>query len=310
MPSFPRPLLGLFLALAVVAAGCDAGAPGGNVDDLLADAQIARQNGDLDEAIELYTEALRTDPANAVVRTELAGVHLEQADVDLIDLTAFVEFLSDAAAGTAAPAPAAPASSAHGGSCPYASDPTAEVFDPRDVVDFDEILANRDVIQLAMAILQGGGPVPGGPAVIPPQVTGFAVCTGIQNGEIVMDRAAAVAAMQGLGLTNQQIASALAVDALSRFIDAYFFVTVDIPQETTWYRLADGSIGVCAVDQEQLREDAEAAVQNVGRALAGLDLRAHVLNAGPNDPVRQIVDEAVDAYTAIENDLAPYCDGI
>ncbi len=168
------------------------------------------------------------------------------------------------------------------------------------------MFGHRDVIQLAMDILQGEGPVPGD-AVLPAAITGFSVCTGIENGEIVMDRAAAIAEMRAQGLSNQQIASALAVDGLSRFIDAYFYLTVDLPNETTWYRLADGSIGVCAADPDELRTEAEAAVQNVGRAVAGLDLRATVLNAGPEDPIRQIVDDAVDAYSTIENDLAPYC---
>jgi len=303
-----RPLAGLLLALAFVAAGCDSAATGG---DLLTDARIARQSGDLDRAIELYSDALRAEPDNAIVRTELAGTQLDRAGVDLLDLSSFVDFLTDAAPAATAAAPAADA--ARGATCEYASQEGAVVIDPRDVVDFEEVFENRDIIQLAMDILQGeqvvlaGNPLPAGVAVIPDEITAFSVCTGIQDSEIVLDRAGAVASMQALGLTNQQISAALAVDALSRFIDAYFYVTVDLPQATTWYRLADGSIGICADDPDQLRVDAEAAVQNLGRAIAGLDLRAHVLGAGPSDPVRQIVDEAVDAYTEVEDDLAPYC---
>jgi hypothetical protein len=301
MYRFARPALGLaLLSTLAFTAGCDSGAAD-DFDALLADARIARQSGDLAGAIGLYEDALRLDPASAVTRTELASTHLEQADVDLLDLSEFVDFLTDAA-GSAAQGPTA---NAHGG-CGYASDPTATVFDPRDVVNFEEVFAHRDVIQLAVAILQGGGPVPGN-AVIPAGITTFNVCTGIQDGQIVMDRDAALAAMSAQGLTDQQIASALAVDALSRFIDAYFFLTVDVPQQTTWYRLADGSIGVCADDADQLRVDAEDAVQGMGRGLAGLDLRAYALDADAGDPVRQLVDDAVDAYTAVEDDLAPYC---
>lgn len=301
MTRFLRPVLALaFLSAVVFAAGCDS-ASSTDFEGLVTDARLARQTGDLPRAIRLYEDALRSDPASAVVRTELAATHLQRANVDILVLRDFVDYLTGAAGGTAAPAPEG---SAAGATCSVPQGAT--VFDPRDLVSFDEILAQRPVIQLAMEILLGGGPAPG-PAVIPAQLTGFTVCTGIVNGQIILDREGARAAMRAQGLTDQQIASALAVHSISQFLDAYFFLTTELPAQTTWYRLADGAIQICAADPDALRTQAEEAIQNVGRALAGLDLRAFVLGAGPTDPVRQIVDQALDAYGLIEADLRPYC---
>jgi tetratricopeptide (TPR) repeat protein len=298
----PFRLLPALALLALLAAGCDGGTPD-DFASLLADARIARQSGDFDEAIALYEAALGAEPTSVVARIELASTYLARADVDLIDLDRFALHLAEGAG--AAPPPGGPPGA--GGGCIYSQIPGAEPFDPRDIAEFGGLLAERDVIQLALATLDGGGEVPGGPSVIPPQLRAIDLCTGIEGGALVYDRAAALTAMRAAGLDDRQIAAALAVNAVGRLIDAYLFLNEDIPQQTTWWRLPGGAIGVCADDPDALRGQAADAVADFGEALTSLDLRAEVLALGAGDPSRELVADAIDAYEAIEGDLGPVC---
>ena len=76
-----RPLLVLGVC-AVLLTACDNADPGAT--DLLTDARIARQAGDLTAAIDLLERALDEDPAHAAVRVELSSVLLERDGLDLL----------------------------------------------------------------------------------------------------------------------------------------------------------------------------------------------------------------------------------
>ncbi len=312
MHCFFRPDTGLALLLVLASAvpatlsGCDTDAsdPGARLDD----ARIARQQGDLDAAVRLYEEALAAEPSNAVVRVELSATVLERAEVDLLDLDRVALFLSEAQASPP-PAPARPTgpptADGLGASCPYAGDPAAVPFDPREVEGYPGLFTQREAIRAALAVLDGSGPVPGD-AVIPASLRFADLCTGVEDGALVYDHAAVLEEMRQTGLSADAIASALAVNAVGRLLDAYFFLVEDVAEQTTWYRLADGSVGVCADDEEALRAQAEAAVGDVGEALASLDLRASIIGG---DVAAEFVQSALDAYESIEDDLGPYCGG-
>lgn len=294
-----RPAL---LLLPVLLIACD----GGRADDfdsLLIDARLARQAGDLDESVSLYEDALRLEPTSAVARIELAAVYLARADVDLIDLDRFALHLTE---GTAAPAPAPSAT----GGCVYSQIPGAVPFDPRDIAQFEGLVAERGVIRLAVETVAGGGVVPGGTPVMPPALRAIDLCDGIENGALVYDRSGAIASLRSLGLDDRQIAAALAVNAVALLIDAYLFLNEDVPQQTTWWRLPNGALGICSDDPEALRVQAEAAIMDFGEALTSLDLRAETLDLHPGDPSRQLVSDAIEAYEAIEGDLGPVCEAL
>jgi len=295
----PRAARVIPFALVFFLAACDGG--GGDFDSLLIDARLARQGGDLDEAVELYEDALALDPSSAVVRVELASTYLDRSGVDLIDLDRFALHLAEGNA-----APDAPPSAGAGG-CIYSQIPGAETFDPRGLAEFDGLVAERDVIQLAIATLRGEGVVAGGPRVPPIALRAIDLCDGIEDGELFYDRAAALAALRAQGLDDRQIATALAVNAVALLIDAYFFLNEDLPQQTEWWRLPNGFLGICADDPEALREQSGAAVMDFGEALTSLDMRAEVLALHPGDASRQLVDGAIAAYEAIEMDLGPTC---
>ena len=304
MPRTLRPLLGL-MALLLLAPGCDSDGAGG-FDDLLADARIARQSGQLDAAVRLYEQALALDPDSAPVRVELAATVLARAEVNLLDLDRIALFLTETTGG-AVDAPIGASAGIQPLTCPDAADPTAQPFDPTDVEGYAELEAQRAAVDEVLAILQGAGPVEGGDAVIPPGLRLADGCGGVENGQLVYDRAAALAYLRAAGLSDADIATALAVHATARLVDAYLFVATDLPQQTAWYRLADGGVGVCAADPIALRAQATVAVADFGEALTALDLRAEVLGAGADDPARTLVQTVLDAYEAIREDLGPYC---
>ncbi|MDX1530608.1 MAG: tetratricopeptide repeat protein, partial [Rhodothermales bacterium] len=82
MPLLNRSLPLATLALALLVTGCNvldsAYDEGGSVDDLLVDANIARQSGDLDHAIELLAQAYEQDPARADVRLDYASTLMQR----------------------------------------------------------------------------------------------------------------------------------------------------------------------------------------------------------------------------------------
>jgi hypothetical protein len=300
-----RPALGLaVLGALTLVGGCDAGTPD-DFDGLVDEARIAREGGDFSRAIELYEDALEQEPDSAPVRTELAATYLEDAELDLLDLDRFAQFLATGENGAAQPRGA-------GGACDVAGDPNWEPFDLTDVSTYQDIISHEAAIRLAIDVLAGGGPVPGGSPVVPDALRFADLCTGIVDGELNYDRAAALAEMRALGLSDPQIASALAVNAVSLLLDAYYFVAAapEIAElDPQFYRHAEtNEIRVCVTDVEfdadDLRERSEPAVKDIGESLASLDLRAFLLGG---DETQELVDVVLDAYEAVRDDLGPVC---
>ena len=291
-----RPYLPLFAALLLLPlSACDETGPlsiDEGVDVAVDDAVIARESGDYDTAVDLLNEALDAEPENAVVRVELATTLLQRDGIDLIDIDRIGQFLSSA--GTARTAPATAGRSA----CAYAADPDAVAFDPTGYEGFAELEASIETIQEAKATLEG---------VLPSAITSFDLCSTVVDGALVYDRAGAYGELVALGLSDDQAAQALAVGALAQFVDAYVAFTRDLAGETTWYRLPDGSIAICAVDEDAARAKAEGAIAGIGQAVLALDARASIL--GGASVAAEIVDTALDVYNELKEDIATYCEG-
>ena len=302
---------GALLLLMLPVAGCDTAATGeARVETLVDDARIAREAGRLDEAERLLERAYAEAPASAVVRVELGQTYFQRGGVGLLDVDRLARFLTDAT-GTAAPAPeTAPLATPFklGATCPYASDPTATPFDPREMAGYPDLLANRAVVREVLALMHEASP--GGRAVMPAALRALSLCEGIEDGQLVYDREGALAALRAQGLTTDQIASALALNAVGRLLESYFVLTQDLPQQTAWYRVNDGAtatIGVCAEDPEALRTQADAAIADFGEALTSLDLRAQAL--GGQGASVELVRRTIDAYERIRGELGPVCGG-
>lgn len=284
-------LLAALLVLPLAACDETGGSTSTDVDLAVSDAVTARQNGNYGQAVTILEEALAANPQSAPVRVELAATVMERDGIDLLDLDRIASFVTDGAST----AQAATRSSARS-TCAYAADPGAVEFDPADAADLPDIRAKRSTIQRTLALLD---------EVLPEALRSFDLCTTIQDGELVYDHAAAAAALRGKGLKDDQVARLLAVNALARFLDAYLFVTEDVTAQTTWYRLSDGSIGVCADDQEALEAQARDAVDGIGQSLLSLDLRSRTF--APGAASSEIVTLAVDAFEHIRDAVGEYC---
>ncbi|HEX9950476.1 MAG TPA: hypothetical protein VGB53_01805 [Rubricoccaceae bacterium] len=281
----------LALVLILPLAGCDETGVSTDEASVIGDAQVARQNGDFETAVRLLETALAANPQSAPVRTELGVTILAREDLNLLDLDRISQFIVDGAAGATV---AANAPAARGGTCRFASDPTAVPFDPTAVEGFPEIEASQSAIDSVLAIIT---------PVLPAALRSFDPCTTIApDGSLVYDRVAVAAQLRASGLTDAQISQLLATNALARFLSAYLFVTTEVPQQTSWYRLADGSIGVCATDEDALLTQTRGAVSTLGTALTSLDTRARSFG-GASD----IVDLATDAFADIREALGEYC---
>ncbi|NNF58960.1 MAG: hypothetical protein HKN04_12045 [Rhodothermaceae bacterium] len=289
-------LLALLIATPTLLTACDQATPSNDADTLLTDARIARQGGDIDTAIDLFEDALALDPTSAIVRVELSSAYFERADIDLFDLDRVALFLLEQQPGEAAPAsPSAP--NAVGATCTYATDPTATAFDPRAMDGYPELVADRATVQQVLALLS---------FIIPDELRALSLCSGIADGELIYEHESALASMRAFGLSDAQIASALAINAVARLLNAYFFLAEDIAPQTQWYRLADGDIGVCADDLDAIRAQSEDAINDLGEVLTSLDLRGRALGGGSTQ-TRDILDHAIEAYEAIADHLGPYC---
>ena len=218
-------------------------------------------------------------------------IDLDRDGIDLLDLDRIASFVTDGAATTQAATRSTSRSA-----CTYAADPTAVEFNPAGASGLPDIKAKRATIKETLALLD---------EILPEALTGFDLCTTIVDGELVYDHAAAAAHLRGQDLKDHQIASLLTVNALARFLDAYLFVTEDVTTQTTWYRLADGSIGVCADDEEALETQARDAVDDIGQSLLSLDLRSRTF--APGSSSSEIVTLAVDAFEEIRDAVGEYC---
>ncbi|WP_420456353.1 tetratricopeptide repeat protein [Rubrivirga sp.] len=290
-----RPLLLLLAALCLLPlAGCDETASLLSVDEgvevAVEDAVLARDRGDFAQAVDLLERAHDAEPENAVVRVELATTLLQRDGIDLIDLDRIGQFLTTAGGER----PSAPA--ARGGSCSVATDPSAQAFDPADVAGFDDLVAASATLAEASDLLDG---------VLPAVLTSFDLCTTVVDGALSYDRDGALADLAARGLTRDQMAQALAVSALTTFVEAYVFVAEALPETTTWYRLADGSVAICAEDEAALQAQAEGPIRGIGQALLALDARAALLGSG--SVAAEIVGTALDVYNDLQDAVADYC---
>lgn len=292
----------LLAALALLAiptlSGCDEAAPT-SPDDLVIDARIARQAGDIDEAVDLLERAYVADERDAVVRVELASALFEQVDLDIADLDALANYLLDeASGGLGIFAPEATAA-AKGGSCPYETEPGASPFDPRDLDEYAQYLERASVARRVREILD--------PVITDELRPDDFLCTGIVDGALSYDADGALAALRAADdrLSDDQIASALGVNAVAEVLDTYLFLSEELREEAAWYRLADGTLGICPVGitEEELRDLAEPSIADLGEALLSIDLRARIIDTASTD----LVDAVLDAYEEVRDDLAPYC---
>ncbi len=284
----------LLLAACDETSGFDAGA---DVALIVDDAVAARQGGDLARAVTLLEGAHERQPDDAEVRVELATTLLQRDGLDLMDLDRIGRFLSETAESEASPAAQRGPSARQGDYCALADDPSARPFDPTSVAGFDTLAAHAATLARTAALL---GPV------VPDALQSFDACTSVVDGALAYDRDAALAELAGRGLTEPQVAQALAVNALARFLDAYLFVAERLPQQTTWYRRADGSIVICVEDEAALRADAEQAIRGVGQAVLSLDARAALVGSG--SVAAEVVAVALDAYQELRSAVADYCD--
>ncbi len=282
----------LAVALILPLTGCDE--TGGMTSDattVIADAQIARQKRDFDRAEALLRGALDQDAQSAPVRAELAATLMARQGLDILDLGRIAQFVIDGTSG----APAAPAGAAHRGTCSFAG--TGTPFNPTSVVGFPAIMASRAQIEEAIALTA---------PLLPASLTSFDACTAIAaDGTLVYDRAGAATQLRASGLTNAQISQMLANNALARFLSAYLTVSTGLSQQATWYRMPDGSVGICADDPDALVEQTRPAVARLGTAVLSLDTRARAFG-GATD----LVDAATDAFADIREGITGFCASI
>lgn len=286
-----RALLAALLLLPLAACDETTG-PGAEVSVVVDDAVAARQGGRYDQAVALLRGALDRQPDNAEVRVELATTLLQRDGVGLVDLDRVAQFLAGPAGGGAGARVAR-----RGGACDLAGDPTATVIDPTDFYGFDAIRSKLGTLAEADSALS---------PVIPPSLRGFDVCTSVVDGALAYDREGALRQMAAQGLSEAQVAQALAVNALATFLDAYAFVADELPQQTTWYRRADGSIAICVEDEDALRAQAERAVAEAGEAVLSLDARASLVGAG--SVAADLVEAALDGYEQLRSAVGDYCE--
>ena len=293
----------LLLALLLPLAACDEAAPLASSPDLaIDDATTARDNGDLDGAVRILETSLASNPQNAPLRVELASTLLQRADLDLLDLDRIARFLSE---GVGAATATSPASTSRSGDCAFASDPAAVAFDPTAIEDYPELQASRSEAERAVSLTEGLIP-----ASLRPGSSDAAFCGSIDYTQsppvFNYDAAAAEAELRAQGLSETQIGQVLADYALARFSLAYLDVTENLQQQTTWYRLADGSIGICADDAEALEEEARTAIADVLESLFALDLRASTFVAG--SAARDILGAVTDTFEDVRDGFGDYCD--
>ena len=287
----------LFIGTPLLLTACDQATPTDDANALLTDARIARQAGDIETAIELLEQAYALDDTDAAVSVELSSAYFERDNVDLFDLDRIALFLLEQQRTDATPAPTStPAANAVGSVCTYASDPNAVAFDPREMDGYADLSTHRETVTRVLALLD---------RVIPDELRAVSLCEGIADGTLVYEHDAALASLRALGLSDQQIASTLAINAVARLLNAYFFFAEEIAPQAQWYRLPNQQIGICADDVEGLRAQSQDALRDLGEVLTSLDLRDRAL--GGSTATRDVLAHAIDAYEAIADHLGPYC---
>ena len=295
-------LLGAALLLPLSACDETSALTEGTVEQQVINARIARQGGDYDAAVRILEQAYAASPSHPAVRVEYGVTVLERNQIDLLDLDRIAQYLSSVTGGkTVARTPVLPAS-ARGVVCTYENDPDATPFSPTDYADFPTLQANRAALQQALTLLD---------PVIPDALQSFDLCTSIVDGPdgrpmLRYETQAALDELRALGLSDTEISAALATNALARFLNAFLFLTDDLPQQTAWYRVDGGtSIGVCAEDPDALADQAQEAIQDMGEALFSIDLRARTF--GTTSTSQELVDLVLQSYEDVRDGVADYC---
>ncbi len=299
----------LLLATPLFLAACDGSSASSDIDSLLVDARLARQSGDIATAITLLESALTQDSQHPQVRVELGSAYLDREDVNLLDVDRVALFLTTFEATVSSPSETPV--QRFGSVCRYEDDPNAHPFDPAEYDEYIDLYANRDLINSVLDLLNGTDPTGVEIGIMPDELRSLSLCHGIEEGELIYDRDGALASLRGFGLSDDEIAMALAVNAVARFMEAYFFITEDIPQQTSWFRVMGSQggnyIGVCADNQDELRVQVEDAIADLGESITSLDLRDHLL--GGDTTSHELVQHVLDAYESVKGDLGPYCNG-
>lgn len=287
----------LAVALVLPLAGCDETSQSLELADeavVIADAQIARQNGDYAQATALLEGALDRNPTSAPVRTELATTVLASRDLNLLDLDRIAQFLVRGTGGITAGRDMARGAAP----CPYATDGTSRQFDPTtDTPDFPAVRASRGAIDSVLTLVE---------PILPASLKTFDINTSVgPDGQLTYNQAAAAAALRayrgsdGQALTEVQISQLLAANALARFFDAYLVVTSTV-QRPTWYRLTGNKIGVCADDLNALQTQTRPSIERLGTAVLSLDVRSRSFG-GSMELVQIALDAFKDIRAAFQN---------
>ena len=313
-------LLGLSGAPLVGCNALESGYQGESIDELVTDAVIARQRGDLDLSAQLLEEAHRQDPAHAAARVELAETYMQQAGLTVQSVEAFASHLT-ARIGEEG---VAPGTAARGGElkCTFdGRDVSTEAFDPtafEGTVIFDQAVAIAGVV---LGLIADVGDT--GADAVPDQIalmSSSQLCDVVDDGGFDYDRSAALAAFDE-SLTEPQVVSALTNYTLASSLAAYERLFLDLTPQygLTWYRVetngdpdSDPYLGHCAIFESDAAEDAfydeiEEGVVGLGRAAVAFELRAAVL--GYPEATTAARDGAAEAYEASEEDLVDYCEG-
>ncbi|MDT0632022.1 hypothetical protein RQM47_01370 [Rubrivirga sp. S365] len=291
-----RTILAALVLLPLAACDETGGAAFTNVETALNDAVVERGKGNYEAAALLLRGALEREPENAEVRVELATTLLDQGGVGVLDIDRIARFMTEQAGSTEAGG-ARRAQATPNGACEHASDPAAVPFGLADVGGYAKLKAEDARIREADEALR---------SVVPSAIRGFDVCQSVAGGALVYDRDGALRDLRARDLSETQVRQALAVNGLTQLVSSYTRLAEAADRTATWYRLADGSVGVCADDEAALEASAREAAAGFGQALLSLDARAFLL--GEDAAGSDVADIALDAYDEVERAVGDYCD--
>ena len=294
--------LALVLALLPLAACDETSSVASTPDDAIADASAASSSGDYERAAGILEEALEEFPDSAPIRVELGRTLFERDGIDILDLDRIAAYVADGTnVGTAAPGGT---SAGKNSSCRFEDEEGAVEIDPQEFVGYPDLSAQRPTIEFVLALI-----APIMPDALRPGTTDAAFCgavdTSTSPATFSYDAEAAAAELRALGLSDDQIGALLTTNALARFTLAYLDAVDGLDQQTTWYRRADGGIGICADDTDALEEQARETVADALESLFSLHLRAQTFQPGAAS--NDLVDAVTDAFEEVRDGVGDYC---
>lgn len=285
------------LLAAVLLAGCNLLDPvyddGRDVASLLEDARFARAAGDYDRAINLLERALRIDPSNQTVRLELAVTLMRRDQLSLLHLESVTaHLLSGRGASGAAGRPAGEVA------CTFGEDATLEPFDPQALSDFNAISAARTTLARILELLNQPASADEAPAM-PTAFLALQICDIIRDGALDYDREAVLEALYDRFDNDEQVTSALTMNAVALTLSAYVALFEQPDLQIDWFIVDGEDVGGCVAAEhyDLFIHRAQEQVGRAGRALLALDLlMAHSGNAS----YATYVDDALALYLTIE----------